>query len=132
MILHLVLGFAPIALAPTPSVSDLRAPVVIKLATPLAPEFATPFASESPTPFASEFAVPFRIADAHGPISVDVGHAAPLIADFDGDGVPDLFVGQFGDGKLRIYKNRGSINAPRYDGFTWFKTGEQEGRIPSG
>jgi hypothetical protein len=80
----------------------------------------------------TQFEVPFRIRDARGFIDVDVGHAAPLVTDFDGDGVPDLLVGQFGEGKLRAYKNIGSAKAPRFDGFTWFKTGEQEGKVPSG
>jgi len=78
------------------------------------------------------FQPPFRVSDAKGLIDVDIGHAAPLVTDFDGDGVPDLLVGQFGDGKLRIYKNVGTAKAPRFDGFSWFKTGEQDGRIPSG
>jgi hypothetical protein len=75
---------------------------------------------------------PFRVRDAHGFIDVDIGHAAPLFVDFDGDGLRDLLVGQFGEGKLRIYKNVGTAQAPKFDGFTWFKAGEQEGRIPSG
>jgi hypothetical protein len=54
------------------------------------------------------------------------------VTDFDGDGVPDLLVGQFEDGKLRIYKNLGTAKEPKLEGFTWFKTGEQEGTIPSG
>lgn len=78
------------------------------------------------------FEAPFRLSDAQGFIDVDIGHAAPLVTDFDGDGVPDILVGQFGEGKLRVYKNIGSAKAPRFDGFTWFKTGEQEGKVPSG
>ena len=78
------------------------------------------------------FEAPFRIRDGQSFIDVDVGHAAPLMVDFDGDGVPDLLVGQFGEGKLRLYKNLGTAKAPRFDGFTWFKAGEQVGKIPSG
>jgi len=77
------------------------------------------------------FEPPFRVRDAHGFIDVDAGHAAPLMTDFDGDGVPDLLVGQF-DGRLRVYKNIGTAKAPRFDGFTYFKCGEQEGRVPAG
>jgi hypothetical protein len=77
-------------------------------------------------------AAPFRLRDGAAFIDVGIGHAAPLVADFDGDGVPDLLVGQFEDGKLRIYRNRGTAKEPKFDGFAWFKSGEQEGRIPSG
>jgi hypothetical protein len=77
------------------------------------------------------FQKPFRLRDAHGWIDVD-GMAAPLVADFDGDGKPDLLVGQHNGGMLRIYRNVGSATEPRFEGFTWFKTGEQEGRIPVG
>ena len=77
-------------------------------------------------------AVPFRVRDAAGFIDVGTGHAAPLVADFDGDGVPDLLVGQFEGGKLRIYRNHGTAKEPKFDGFTWFKSGEQEGRVPTG
>ena len=83
-------------------------------------------------PIGDGLAAPFRVRDAAGFIDVDVGHAAPLVADFDGDGVPDLLVGQFGEGKLRVYKNVGTAKEPKFDSFTWFKTGEQEARIPSG
>ena len=65
------------------------------------------------------------------PIHVE-GDAGPLVADWDGDGVPDLLVGQFGEGKLRIYKNVGTASAPRFDSFTWLKAGDKEARIPSG
>jgi hypothetical protein len=78
------------------------------------------------------FEPPFRIRDAQGFVDVDVGDAAPLVADYDGDGVPDLLVGQYGGGKLRIYKNVGTAGPPRFDGFTWFKAGAEDARIPSG
>jgi hypothetical protein len=83
-------------------------------------------------PIADGLAAPFRVKDAAEYIDVEIGHAAPLVTDFDGDGVPDLLVGQFGDGKLRVYKNVGTAKEPKFQGFTWFKTGEQEARIPSG
>ncbi len=35
------------------------------------------------------------------------GHAAPCWADIDGDGKKDLLVGQYGGGKVRVYKNLG-------------------------
>ena len=83
-------------------------------------------------PTADGLAAPYRVKDAAGYIDVNSGHAAPLVTDFDGDGLADLLVGQFGDGKLRIYKNAGTVKEPKFQGFTWFKTGEQDARIPSG
>jgi hypothetical protein len=65
-------------------------------------------------------------------ISVDVGHAAPCVADWNGDGKPDLLVGQFGSGKLRIYLNEGTRAEPRFGKFTWFQAGGQDGKVPSG
>lgn len=78
------------------------------------------------------FEAPFRVRDGQGFVDSDVGHAAPLVADVDGDGLPDLLVGQFGEGKLRIHKNLGSAKAPRFEGYTWFQAAEQVGRVPSG
>ena len=34
--------------------------------------------------------------------------------------------------KIRIYRNVGTAKEPRFDGFTWFKTGEEEGKVPTG
>lgn len=73
------------------------------------------------------------IVEADGePIDVEVGHAAPHFADFDEDGVPDLLVGQFGEGKLRIYRNEGTAAEPVFKNFTWFKAGADLGVVPAG
>jgi hypothetical protein len=81
---------------------------------------------------ANSFLAPFRVEVSGKPIDVDVGHAAPLLVDFDGDGLKDLLVGQFGDGKLRIYKNEGSATAPKFSSFAWFKAGTGDGKVPAG
>ena len=65
-------------------------------------------------------------------ISVDIGHAAPLMVDFDRDGKQDLLVGQFGDGKLRIYRNVGDNHTPKFDKYAWFKAGGADGKVPAG
>lgn len=60
------------------------------------------------------------------------GHAAPFVADFDGDGVRDLLVGQFSGGKLRVYRNEGSNTSPRFADFTWLKDAATGGCVPAG
>jgi hypothetical protein len=81
---------------------------------------------------ASDLQPPFRVEANGAPIDVDVGHAAPLMFDFDGDGNVDLLVGQFGDGKLRIYRNQGSTGAPQLRPFSWFQAGGTDGTVPAG
>jgi hypothetical protein len=66
------------------------------------------------------------------PIDVEIGHAAPCYTDFDGDGTKDLLVGQFGGGKLRIYKNSGTNTQPRFEGFTFFQAGGADATVPFG
>lgn len=66
------------------------------------------------------------------PIDVEVGHAHPFVVDFDQDGVRDLAVGQFGDGRLRIYRNAGTDREPQFKDFTWFRAGGDLGTIPAG
>ena len=65
-------------------------------------------------------------------IDTDVGHAAPFFHDMDGDGLQDLLVGQMGGGKLKVFKNVGSLTKPVFEGFEWFKVGESEATVPSG
>jgi hypothetical protein len=77
-------------------------------------------------------AEPMQVMADGKPINVDIGHASPSLADVDGDGKPELLVGQFGDGKLRIYPNQGTASEPRFASFTWFKAGGAEGKVPSG
>jgi len=89
-------------------------------------------ATAAPAPFADELMPPFRVLADGAAIDVEIGHAAPLVMDFDGDGKPDLLVGQFGSGKLRIYRNVGTESEPRFDRFTWFKAGSSDGKVPSG
>ena len=94
---------------------------------------AAPPATQTVVPDLSpELQQPFRVMAAAEPIDVDIGHAAPFLADIDRDGIKDLLVGQFGEGKLRIYKNIGTNIDPKFDKFTWFKAGAELGKVPAG
>ena len=76
---------------------------------------------------------PFQVKAGDRPIDVTVGHAAPCFVDWDGDTLPDLLVGQFGQGKLRIYRNEGKAGAPAFGAkYELFRAGGAEGTIPSG
>jgi hypothetical protein len=67
------------------------------------------------------------------PIDVErEGHAAPFVGDFDGDGVLDLLVGQYYEGRLRIYRNIGTNARPKFEGYTWFEAGGAVARVPEG
>src|SRR5437763_5232237 len=79
-----------------------------------------------------ELQQPCKVMAGKEPIDVEVGHAAPFFADITGDGVKDLLVGQFGEGKLRIYKDIGSKTDPRFDKYEWFKAGAEVGKVPAG
>lgn len=79
------------------------------------------------------FEPPFRVSAGEKWIDVDIGHSAPLFVDWDGDGRRDLLVGQFGEGKLRIYRNVGTAGQPKFnEDFALFQTRKGLGSIPSG
>lgn len=97
---------------------------------------------------------PERIFAGKEAIDVTTGHAAPYVLDFDGDGLKDLLVGEFGDGefpaaelpealaagwkqpgnfanaRLRIYRNVGTNQAPKFDGFEFLQAGGGVATIP--
>ncbi|MEN6425229.1 MAG: VCBS repeat-containing protein [Phycisphaerales bacterium] len=79
-----------------------------------------------------ELASPVRLEAAGKVIDTDVGHAAPCVCDFDGDGVQDLLVGQFGDGLLWIYRNEGTNAEPKLAAGVKFKDGAKDGTVPHG
>ena len=64
----------------------------------------------------------------------EVGHAAPLFTDWDGDGLKDLLVGQYGRydhvGAVRVYKNLGSAKSPKFDGYTYVKANGKASMVP--
>jgi hypothetical protein len=91
---------------------------------------ACALAGSDPVP--TDLAPPVRLAAGGQPINVDVGHAAPFVADLKGDGKGVLLVGQFGGGKRRLYPNAGSKNDPRFEKFEWLQAGGTVGSVPAG
>jgi hypothetical protein len=81
---------------------------------------------------ASDLAPPIQLQAGGQPINVDMGHAAPFVADLKGDGQMVLMVGQFGGGKLRLYPNVGTRNDPKFDKFEWFQAGGKVVGVPFG
>jgi hypothetical protein len=92
---------------------------------------AAPAAADRPVS-SPGLAPPVAVLAGGKAIDVDVGHAAPFVADLMGEGKPQLLVGQFGEGKLRVYRNVGSAKAPRFERFEWFKAGGEVGKVESG
>jgi len=64
----------------------------------------------------SELEEPVRLRA--GEAIIDTGahaaHAAPLFADYDGDGLPDLLVGNR-RGLIQLYRNVGTRKAPEFE-----------------
>jgi hypothetical protein len=81
---------------------------------------------------AGDLAPPVLLQAGGHPINVDMGHAAPFVADLKGDGHMVLLVGQFGQGKLRLYPNTGTRSEPRFERFEWFQAGGQVVSLPAG
>jgi len=77
-------------------------------------------------------AAPVRLEAAGAFIDVEIGHAAPFVVDWDGDGKLDLLVGQFGAGKLHIHRNVGVKGAPKLAASSFFEAGGKLATVPSG
>ena len=82
---------------------------------------------------ANELTEPVQLMAGTEPLDVGgTGYAAPFMSDYDGDGVRDLWVGEFREGKLRVYRNLGSNSKPKFGEYEWFKDGAETGRVPAG
>ena len=59
------------------------------------------------------------------------GGVVPSAVDWNGDGKKDLLVGQYKDGKIRLYLNQGTDNAPVFKDFTYLQAGGKVISLPS-
>ena len=80
----------------------------------------------------SDLAPGFLVKAGGKPIQVEIGHLAPVFADFDGDGLSDLIVGDFAPGSVRLYKNVGKPAAPVFGEPLLLRAGESEIRVEAG
>jgi hypothetical protein len=107
----------------------MRATLCWALGFLAAPVFAAPPA----LPLASDQEAPVQVQAGGKPIDVErSGTSALDVGDFDGDGVRDLLVGQYFEGRLRIYRNVGTNADPRFDSYTWFEADGKAGRVQEG
>lgn len=72
----------------------------------------------------------FKIEADGKPIVLSIGHAAPFVIDYDGDGIKDLVAGEFDDGRARIYLNTGTNKAPKFKNFTYLQAGGEDAKVP--
>lgn len=91
------------------------------------------------TPFDPPFAVVVNGQVIDLPEGVRPTHANsfPWFGDIDGDGKPDLLIGQSRSGterggQLRVYRNTGERGKPRFGAYSWFDDAIPTGRIPDG
>ncbi len=125
--------------------------MILALSLALSAFAGTPLLQE-PDTSAAELAAPIRLQTGDAAIDVTTGHAAPFVFDFDGDGVRDLLVGEYGagafaeerlpqqrrdaphppyaEGKLRIYRNLGTDLEPRFAGYEYLEAGGAHASIP--
>ena len=77
---------------------------------------------------AAEFQPPVLLkADGKAVRVESPGYAAPCWADIDGDGKKDLLVGQFNQGKIKVYKNLGDV---RLAAGSWLQAGGKVAEVP--
>lgn len=77
---------------------------------------------------AADFDRPVRMEAEGQPVRVESpGYAAPCWADIDADGKKDLLVGQFNQGKIKVYKNLGE---GKLAAGTWLEAGGSVAEVP--
>ena len=74
------------------------------------------------------FSDPVRLKVEGEPIRVESpGFAAPCWADLDGDGNHELLVGQFRNGKIKIFRG---LDEDNFESSEWLKAGDEVAAVP--
>jgi hypothetical protein len=95
---------------------------------------ASALLAAGPVPAYLQFG-PEEIVQSGGDDILVEGYSVPSFVDFDSDGLKDLVVGEGGSlitGRVRIYANVGTAEAPLFDGFTYAQQAEGEFVYPGG
>ena len=75
-----------------------------------------------------QFEKPVRLTFKGKPIKVEQpGYAAPCFADIDADGKRELLVGQFADGKMRVFKG---LDGTNFASRRWLKAEGKVAEVP--
>ena len=76
----------------------------------------------------ADFEAPVRLKAGDAAIRVESpGYACPTWADVDGDGKKDLIVGQFAQGKMRVFKNLGGT---KFSAGVWLQAEGKVAEVP--
>ena len=98
---------------------------LILITSPVQSQGPAPADATKPGP---EFAVPVRLTVNSEWIQVESpGYASPAWHDVDGDGRGDLIVGQFHDGKMKVYRNLGE---GRFAAGEWLLVDDEVAQVP--
>lgn len=77
---------------------------------------------------AAEFEPPVRLTAGAAAVRVEApGYAAPCWADLDGDGKNELLVGQFRQGKIKVFRHAGGT---RFAPGRWLEAGGKAAEVP--
>ena len=79
-----------------------------------------------------DYLPPFNVMANGAQIQLSIGHANPLITDWNGDGLKDLILGQYSSGKLRYYENNDSNDSPMFSNYTFMQADGADISLTSG